>query len=386
MISKTVDPTIPMTAGREASHIDKGTNFTPPKSAIAQRSSLTYPASRTPLQRSMNTKYARRANNFIAPYSTIIAIDRSAAVHPAPSCQHPRASRILSAMSRSIFFAFIALLTTPALLPAQQQDFSNVEIKTTHVAGNVYMLEGSGGNIGVSAGPDGVLMIDDEFAPLADKIEAALKQINPGKLKFVINTHFHGDHTGSNPHFGKIAPIIAHTNVRNHLKLTPKTPDQALPILTYDQSMSVHFNGEELKLLHVPHGHTDSDTLITFTKSNVVHMGDQFFNGRYPNIDLNGGGDIHRYIHNVETAIATINPTAKIIPGHGPLGNLDDLKKFHTMLVATSSYVEKQIAAGKTLPQLKSEGLPPEWKDWDKPPMGQARWIEILYAGLSKKK
>ena len=247
------------------------------------------------------------------------------------------------------------------------------------------MLEGSGGNIGVSAGPDGLLMIDDEFAPLADKIEAALKKINPGKLKFVINTHFHGDHTGSNAHFGAIAPIIAQTNVRKHLKITPKTPDQALPVLTYDQSMSVQFNGEELKLLHVPSGHTDSDTIITFTNSNVVHMGDQFFNGRYPNIDLGGGGTIHGYIKNVEQAIATIPPTAKIIPGHGPLGNLEDLKKFHGMLVATSAFMEKQIAAGKTLAQIKSEKLPPEWKSWDQPPMGEAKWIDILYNGLSKK-
>jgi glyoxylase-like metal-dependent hydrolase (beta-lactamase superfamily II) len=280
--------------------------------------------------------------------------------------------------------AILALLFAPPLLSAQQ-DFSNVQIKTTHVAGNVYMLEGSGGNIGVSAGPDGLLMIDDEFAPLAEKIEAALNRINAGKLKFVINTHFHGDHTGSNPHFGRLAPIIAQTNVRKHLKITPKTPDEALPVLTYDQSMSVHFNGEELELLHVPNGHTDSDTIITFTHSNVVHMGDQFFNGRYPNIDLGGGGSIHGYIHNVEQAIATINPTAKIIPGHGPLGNLDDLKKFRDMLVATSSFMDKQIAAGKTLARVKSEGLPPEWKSWDQPPMGQGRWIEILYNGLSKK-
>ncbi|HEY8750202.1 MAG TPA: MBL fold metallo-hydrolase [Tepidisphaeraceae bacterium] len=278
---------------------------------------------------------------------------------------------------------FALLFLAPAL--NAQTDFSKVEIITTHIAGNVYMLEGSGGNIGVSAGPDGLLMIDDEFAPLAGKIEAALKKINPGKLKFVINTHFHGDHTGSNPHFGREAPIIAQTNVRKHLKLTPKTPEEALPVLTYDQSMSVHFNGEELKLMHVPHGHTDSDTIITFTNSNVVHMGDQFFNGRYPNIDLGGGGSIHGYIHNVEQAIATIPPTAKIIPGHGPLGNLEDLKKFREMLVATSAFMDKQIAAGKTLAQVKSEGLPAEWKSWDQPPMGQTKWIEILYHGLSPK-
>src|SRR3954469_15757155 len=172
-----------------------------------------------------------------------------------------------------------------------QQDFSKVEIKTTHVAGNVYMLQGAGGNIGVSAGPDGLLIVDDEFLPLAPKIEAALAQINPGKLKFVLNTHFHGDHTGSNAHFGRQAPIIAHANVRKHLSRTP-TVKEALPVVTFDESLSVHFNGEETKVRQVPNGHRASDILICFTRSNVVHMGVQFFNGLFPNIDLGGGGDV----------------------------------------------------------------------------------------------
>jgi cyclase len=278
----------------------------------------------------------------------------------------------------------LLLVPVSAMVWAQQQDFSKVEIKTTPVAGNVYMLQGEGGNIGVSAGPDGLLMIDDEFAPLAPKIEEALKAINPGSLKFVLNTHFHGDHTGSNAYFGRQAPIIAHANVRKRLA-GGSTPKEALPVVTFDDALSVHFNGEEIKLLHVPNGHTDSDCLIFFTKSNVVHMGDQFFNGRFPNIDLGGGGDIHGYIRNVEMAIQKIPPDAKIIPGHGPLGTLDDLKKFQGMLVATADFVGKQVASGKTLEQVKAQGLPQEWKSWDKPPMGQGRWLEILYRGLSPK-
>ena len=277
----------------------------------------------------------------------------------------------------------LTLLTLCASLNAQG-NFDKVEVSVTHVNGNIYMLQGSGGNIGVSAGPDGLLMIDDEFAPLADKIQAALKSIDPGNLKFLINTHFHGDHTGSNAHFGRQAPIIAQTNVRKHLKRTPTT-QFALPVLTFDDAMSVHFNGEEIKLHHVPHGHTDSDTIITFTTSNVVHMGDQFFNGLYPNIDLGGGGDVRGYIENVEEAIATINSDAKIIPGHGPLGNLKDLKEFDRMLTATSKFMEQQIAAGKTLDQAKAEGLPKEWASWNTPPIREAAYVTILYNGLKPK-
>jgi glyoxylase-like metal-dependent hydrolase (beta-lactamase superfamily II) len=229
-------------------------------------------------------------------------------------------------------------------------------------------------------------MVDNEFLPLANKIEAALHAINPGKLKFVVNTHFHGDHTGGNVHFGREAPIIAHTNVRKRLRVVPATEAQAsLPVLTFDESLSVHFNGEEIKVVHVPHGHTDSDSLIFLTKSNVVHMGDQFFCGRFPNIDLGGGGDVRGYIRNVELAIERIPADAKIIPGHGPLGTIKELKEFHEMLVGTSSFVEQQIAAGKTLEQVKAEGLPQRWKNWDQVPIREGRWLDILYRGLSPK-
>jgi glyoxylase-like metal-dependent hydrolase (beta-lactamase superfamily II) len=290
-------------------------------------------------------------------------------------------------MNRWILPLLICLgLSTTA---GAQQDFSKVEIKSTHVAGNVYMLQGEGGNIGVSAGPDGLLIVDDEFAPLAEKIEAALKQINPaGSLKFVLNTHFHGDHTGANAHFGRQAPIIAHANVRKRLAggggVRPE-PKEGLPVVTFDESLSVHFNGEEIKVLHVPAGHTDSDSLIFFTKSNVVHMGDQFFSGRFPNIDLGGGGDVRGYIRNVEEAIKKIPPDAKIIPGHGPLSTAKELKEFHEMLVATAEFVEKEIAAGKTLAEVKAGGVPEPWKSWDKAPMTADRWLDILYRGLKRK-
>lgn len=285
-------------------------------------------------------------------------------------------------------FPLLLCLALASTTARGQQDFSNVEVKSTHVAGNVYMLQGEGGNIGVSAGPDGLLIVDDEFAPLAEKIEAALKQINPGTLKFVLNTHFHGDHTGANAHFGRTAPIIAHANARKRLVGgggARPAPKEGLPVVTFDDSLSLHFNGEEIRVLHVPAGHTDGDSLIFFTRSNVVHMGDQFFSGRFPNIDLGGGGDVRGYIRNVEQAIEKIPPDAKIIPGHGPLSTVKELREFHQMLLGTAAFVEKQIAAGKSLADVKAAGLPEEWQSWDKPPMRADRWLDILYRGLKPK-
>src|SRR5436190_15288327 len=239
-----------------------------------------------------------------------------------------------------------------------QQDFSKVEIKATHVAGNIYMLTGSGGNIGVSIGTDGILIVDDQFAPLAEKIEAALKKLSPGKLKFVLNTHYHGDHTGGNAHFGQQAHIIAHTNVRRHLGGKPGDSKPELPVITFDDSLSVWFNGEEIKLAHVPPAHTDSDSIVHFTDANVIHFGDTFFSGRFPNIDLAGGGNVRGYIRNVADAIKKVPADAKLIPGHGPLSTVKELNDFHEMLAETSGIVQKSIDAGKTLAQVQAEGLP----------------------------
>jgi glyoxylase-like metal-dependent hydrolase (beta-lactamase superfamily II) len=276
------------------------------------------------------------------------------------------------------------VLSAPIAIVAQQ-DFSSVEIKAIHVAKNIYMLEGSGGNIGVSVGPDGILIVDDQFAPLAGKIEVALKQLNPGKLKFVLNTHYHGDHTGGNAHFGREAHIIAHTNVRKRLGGERDPNKSGLPIITFDESLHVHFNNEEIRLIHVPPAHTDSDSIIYFTGANVIHFGDTFFSGRFPNIDLAGGGDVRGYIRNVEDAIRKVPADAKLIPGHGPLSTIKELKEFRAMLVETSGIVEKAIEAGKTLEQIKADGLPDKWKNWAVPTMTTSRWIEILFNGLKRK-
>ena len=292
---------------------------------------------------------------------------------------------------RAITALFVILCGVVAA-SAQEQDFSAVQMKVTKVAGNVYMLEGAGGNIGVSAGPDGILIVDDQFAPLAEKIRAALQSINPGKLKFVLNTHWHGDHTGSNAVFGPEAPIIAHDNVRRRLsteqrvlgEVVKPSPNEALPVITYGESLSVHFNNEEIRVVHFPHGHTDGDSVIFFTKSNVVHMGDDFFAGKFPFVDMDSGGTVQGLIDNVAKIIKMLPADVKIIPGHGPLSTLDDLKLYHRMLVETREFVRSRINARKTLAQIKAEGLPAEWKDWGTGFIKLDQWIEILYNSLSR--
>jgi cyclase len=292
-------------------------------------------------------------------------------------------------------FFFACLTVCFCAISINAQDFSKVEIKVTKVAGNVYMLEGSGGNIGVSVGADGILIVDDQFAPLADKIKAALKTLGEGKLKFVLNTHYHGDHTGGNIVFGPDAPIIAQTNVRKRLsteqvskffnRTTPASPKEALPVITFDQSVSVFFNGEEIKVIHFPHGHTDGDSVIFFTGSNVVHMGDDFFNGRFPVVDLEAGGDVEGMTTNVGEIISKLPSGVKIIPGHGPLSEVEGLKAFHRMLVGTTDIVRKRMAAGKTLDQIKAEGFPDEWKSWGSGYIKTGTWIELIYNSLSAK-
>ena len=296
-------------------------------------------------------------------------------------------------MRRTLRFALaLALAALPA--SAQQRDFSKVEMKVTPVSGNIYMLEGAGGNIGVSAGSDGILIVDDQYAPLAEKIRAALKSINPGKLKYVLNTHYHGDHTGSNAAFGPESSIIAHENVRKRLaqgtnvrgNAVPPSPPEALPVVTFANAVSVHFNGEEIKAIHYPRGHTDGDSIIFFTKANVVHMGDHFFVRRFPFVDLENGGTVQGLIDNVAKVIAEIPADAKVIPGHGPLSTVEDLKGYHRMLVETRDVVSQGMAAGKSLEDLQAAGLPEEWKEWGSGFIDTKAWIATIHASLESAK
>lgn len=274
----------------------------------------------------------------------------------------------------------------------QGPDFSKAEIKTEKAAGSVYVLYGVGGNIGVSAGPDGVLIVDDQFSPLADKIRAALKPLSPGQLRFVLNTHFHFDHTHANPIFGREALIVAHTNVRRRLSTdvvvlgTPykALPKEGLPVVTYDTTVSLHFNGEEIRVVHFPAGHTDGDSIIFFTGSNVIHMGDDFFAGRFPFIDLDNGGSVEGLTRNVAEVIAKAPAGVKIIPGHGPLSTIEDLRAYHSMLVETTELVRARLRSGRTLEQAKAEGLPDKWEEWGTGFIKTGDWIEIIYKSLQQ--
>src|SRR5579859_325126 len=283
-----------------------------------------------------------------------------------------------------ILFSFFAA----ARSHAQGQDFSKVEMKVQKVAGSVYMIQGAGGNIAASVGDDGIVMVDDEFLPLADKIEAALKGITDKPVKVVLNTHWHGDHTGGNPHFGEKAPIVAQENVRKRLITggksrfgeTKPAEKTALPIITFENDVSVHLNGEDIHAIHFPNGHTDGDSVIFFKQSNVVHMGDDFFNGgMFPFIDIDSGGSVQGMIAGDEKVLAEVPDDVKIIPGHGPLGTKDDLRKFVQVLKECSAAVEAGIKKGKTLDQLKQEKVLAKWDSWGQSFIKTDVFTEILY-------
>ena len=259
------------------------------------------------------------------------------------------------------YLVFACTLAAP-----QDEDFSKVQMKVTKVAGNVYMLEGAGGNIGASIGDDGIVVVDDQYAPLAGKIQAALRSITDKPVRFIINTHYHDDHTGGNAYFQKQAPIIAHDNVRKRLESggvagngssvrfdAKPQPKEALPIITFDHDVTVHLNGEDIRALYFPAGHTDGDSVIFFPKSNVVHMGDDFGNYGFPFIDVDSGGSINGMIEAVETVIAQLPPDVKVIPGHGPVSSLDDMRAYVKMLKETREVVQHALQQGQTFDQMK---------------------------------
>jgi glyoxylase-like metal-dependent hydrolase (beta-lactamase superfamily II) len=293
---------------------------------------------------------------------------------------------------RKVIFAIICVAFLGRMqVFGQGQDFSKVEMKVEKVAGTVYMLQGAGGNIGASVGDDGIVIVDDEFLPLAEKIEAALKGITDKPVKVVLNTHWHGDHTGSNQHFGEKAPIVAQENVRKRLAAGGKTrfgetkpaEKAALPIITFENDVSVHLNGEDIHAIHFPNGHTDGDSVIFFKQSNVVHMGDDFFNGgMFPFIDIDSGGSVQGMIAGDEKVLAEIPDDVKIIPGHGPLATKEDLRKFITVLKETSAAVQAEMKKGKTLDQLKQEKVLAKWDSWGQSFIKTDMFIEILYDSL----
>jgi len=255
--------------------------------------------------------------------------------------------------------ACLWLAATPALA---QQDFSKVEVKAEKVAEGVYMLTGAGGNMGLSVGKSGTYLIDDQYAPLSDKIVLAIRLITPDPVRFVVNTHWHGDHTGGNENLGKAgALLVAHENVRKRMsteqfmgafgrKVEP-SPEGALPVVTFTDAVTFHWNGDEIRAYHVPPAHTDGDVIIHFVKADVVHMGDVFVNGGYPFIDTSSGGRIDGVIGAAELVLAGISEKTRLIPGHGPLGTKADLQAWHDGLKTLRDRIAKLKAEGKTRDQ-----------------------------------
>ena len=300
-------------------------------------------------------------------------------------------------MLKKLIATLILLSLTFSALAHSKHENENqtqeITVKTIKITDRVYMLQGRGGNVGVSVGMDGILIIDDDYADVAPKIAEALKALGSERPKFIFNTHWHGDHTQGNKFFGKDSIIISHLNVRNRLSVdsmrgTTKIlayPKEALPMITFEQSISVHFNEDEIKAVHSRNAHTDGDSVIYFTKSNVVHMGDQFFFDRFPYVDLSSGGSVRGLMQNLADVIAKLPADVKIIPGHGQLATKDDLVRYHQTIVETVGIVEKGMQENKTLDQLKKEGFPEKYKSWGSGFIKTESWIETIYNNLSKK-
>ncbi len=261
------------------------------------------------------------------------------------------------------------------------QNFDDVEIKDTPLRGSVHMFEGAGGNIGVSSGEDGILIIDDQFAPLAEKIAAALKALGDDAPKYVVNTHFHGDHTGANAFFhdNKDSTIFAHENVRIRLASDEKVAPGALPVVTFADGITIHFNGETLNVFHLEHGHTDGDSVVWFKEPNVLHTGDLFFNKRFPFIDLSSGGSVDGYVAAVKKLLGKIDDETIIIPGHGPLADKADYENFLAMIDETRGMVEKMKADGLTQEQAIEKGLGSKWESWSWNFISTEKWIKTLW-------
>ncbi|MEO6260459.1 MAG: MBL fold metallo-hydrolase [Thermoanaerobaculia bacterium] len=295
-------------------------------------------------------------------------------------------------MRKTILLGLCSLLLTLNL--AAQQDFSKVEMRVIKVAGSVYMLQGAGGNIGVSVFDDGFVVVDDQYAPLVPKIKEALKGITTKPMKFIINTHYHGDHTGGNAILGQDAPIIAHDNVRKRLQsgatlfgqTTPPAAPAALPVITFNDHATLYEKGEEIHLTHVPPGHTDGDTVVDFKTSRVVHMGDDFFNGMFPFVDLGNGGSVRGMLATVDATVARIGDDTKVIPGHGELSDKAGLRAFADMLRGTLGAVQTAMKAGKNVEQMKKENVLVRWASWGKGFINTDHWIETLAEELKKKK
>ena len=282
-------------------------------------------------------------------------------------------------MKRSRTQMILAL--SALLLPGQFSLMAQLTVE--HVAAQIYMLAGEGGNVAVSAGDDGIVIIDDKNKGRADKIKAALATLQKGELRYILNTHHHGDHTGTNVVFGLDVPIIAHENVRQRLS-GGGLPASAWPIITFNDQLALHFNGEKMQARHFPGSHTDGDLIVTFTESNVVAMGDLYFSGLFPYVDLESGGSVAGLITSIETILAQLPDDVWLIPGHGPLSRRDDLAGYLDMLKVTTGTIRKEMSRDRSLAQIRKKGLPKKWSGWAWNFITEERWIGTVYNSYSE--
>jgi glyoxylase-like metal-dependent hydrolase (beta-lactamase superfamily II) len=288
--------------------------------------------------------------------------------------------------------ACVALLGLDSPLAAQQ-DFSNVQIRTIQLGEGIYMLMGQGGNLGLSIGEDGAFLVDDQFAPLTEKILAAIRSVTADPVRFVLNTHWHGDHTGGNENMGKAgALIVAHENVRRRMNpeefreligRSQQAPPDALPVITFTEAVNFHWNGEHIRVFHVAPAHTDGDAIVIFTRANVIHMGDVFFNGRYPFVDMESGGNLNGVIDAVDRVLGMASPMTKIIPGHGDAAGPAELRAYREMLTTVRDRVQRLIAQGMTEDQVvaakPTQDLDAKWG------MSAERFVRAAYQSLSRR-
>lgn len=280
-----------------------------------------------------------------------------------------------------------------------QRDFSKVEVTATRMTDHVFMLGGAGGNLGLSSGDNGIFLIDDQFAPLTEKITGVIATATGSKapVRFLLNTHWHGDHTGGNENLANAgAVIVAHENVRRRMSVqqineffkdtTQPSPGAALPIVTFTRDVTFHLNDDEIHVFHVMPAHTDGDAVVHFTKSNIIHAGDLFFSGMYPFIDLASGGSVDGMIAAADTMISIANDQTKFIPGHGPISTLADLRMYREMLSRIRDQVRSMVEAGRTLDQVKAAKPTAEFDEkWGKGFMKPDSFLEIVYSSLSRR-
>ncbi len=283
-----------------------------------------------------------------------------------------------------------------AVTQAQQGDMSDVQIQVNQLTDNVYVLFGAGGNIGLSVGEDGAFLIDDQFAPLSEKITEAIATVTDKPVSFLLNTHHHPDHTGGNENFGEAgAMIVAHENVYerlteeqviNFFNMTiPPAPEVALPVITFTDEMTFHWNGDNINIFHAATAHTDGDSIVYFEKANVVHMGDLFFNGMYPFIDLDAKGSIAGMVAGVARVLEMIDENTQVIPGHGPMATAEDLQAYYDMLVTVQDRVQNQIDKGKSKEDIIAAGLTKDFDDaWGNGILQPDQWVVLVYESIIK--